>query len=54
MKKLEKQYIESYDGREGCLATIVILAAFGAAVFIAEIIIVGIILSSELIKSIQP
>ena len=50
MKKLEKQYQESYDGREGCLATIVILAALGATVIIGMIIVSGILLAAEFIK----
>jgi hypothetical protein len=53
MKKIERRYIDSYDGREGCLATIAVLAALGASLIVGLIFASGCILICELIKSIK-
>lgn len=50
MDPLEKEYIDSYNGREGCLATIAILAAVGLAIIAGLLFAGGAILIIELIK----
>ena len=52
MGQLEKKYIDSYDGREGCLATIAILAAAMASIIMGIIFAVVAIGIINLIKAI--